>query len=203
MEQQEIVNKLFNSEAIASLDIEKAATSILQKHKWNTIRSPYYIDTNTGKYRELDIIGNYRYVRGFGKALFISSIALLVECKSLKNSHIVVDGDNTFKDDDSCDRIDLLEDYSKRYIKITRILNKTNLDEDTKMKLLRLLEKWSFPRGYSTLTNYKPETYNSISRFSAFRETTIGTTKDLDNSVLWKSFLSLKSASDGYSYDIW
>src|SRR6185312_8494447 len=160
MTQADLIQKLLKSEAIASLDIEKEAIKSLKKYDWQITRSPYYIDSVTGKHRELDIIGEYRYSKEQSKnKLFISSIVLLIECKSLTNSHIIVDGDNIISRDDTCDRVDLIEDYTNRYKKITDILNKSPLSEKEKMNIIKLLEKWSFPSGYSILYNYVPTTY--------------------------------------------
>ena len=201
-----IIEKLSAGTALISLGMEKEVAESLRKLKWTTIRSPYYIDSLTNKAREIDIVARNVYHKPYGYNSFISSsIVLLVECKSLTDYHIIADGKLAKEEFYIEGNHNIWAGYDgyDNYKKINTILNKSSLNSNDKREVLTNIEKWLYPEDTQVLRKYVPPSFRNIDRYSSFRETNIGVVKELDNSVLWKSFLSLNSVSQSYESSHW
>jgi hypothetical protein len=203
---KEISEKLLSSEATKSLLSENKIKIEFQNEKWNTIHSPYFVDPSSNKLREVDIIGRMFFKKEIKKDIEIGSdIILIIEVKSISNYHIICEGEipNDHYPKESNHRIWLGYDSYARNKRVIDMLKKTAIKDLNKQKIIKAFQKWMFPDSRSIVGNFSPNIYNDIKRFSAFRETNIGNTKDLDSSVLWKAFLSLNSACEGYELFEW
>jgi len=206
MGDSEIIKRLSASEAVTSLTMEGKVAKVLERLKWTVFRSPYFIDSNTGKAREIDVLARNVYHKKHDKHVDLSSsILLMVECKSLTGYHIVVDGNLEMQGNiwEENHKIWAGYDEYNRYERIKPIIDKSKLSEKDKEKAVLNIKEWLFPNDTSVMFKYCPQPYQGIDSFTSYRETNIGTVKELDNSVLWKSFLSLSAASDSYESSHW
>jgi len=201
----ELIVKLNKSEAVSSLNIEKEIHSCMKKHKWDPIRSPYFKDTQSGKYREIDIIARHSYegLSDKNTALLVEMI-LVVECKSLSGYHIIADGKIKLGkyDKDHLHTIWLGYELDSPFSKTNEILDKTQLSKSAKDKVIKSLSGLMYPKHNSVYKNLTPAPFN-LARFTAFRETNLGTIKEIDNSVMWKSFMSLNSVAESFDSFQW
>ncbi|MES2703180.1 MAG: hypothetical protein V4649_11100 [Bacteroidota bacterium] len=199
----EIVEKLQKSEAYLSFKAERRVQKITEENNWNTIRSAYFADPNSGKLREIDIVSRWHFEKKIYKNHELKlNITLLIECKSLSNYHILTDGAVA---EYSCgnDNVWFGYDSYNRNVRLLNILNKSSLPPNEKAAIIDLLNKWCFPGDASLFIDHRPQPFNDISCYSSFRETNLGTTKELDSSVIWKSCLALTGAAVGYENSVW
>ena len=87
--EQSFNEKLFNSHAVNSLNLETKVYDLFKKLKWNVEHSPYYIDYETNKFREIDITAR-KYWTSPKSVDLTCAVNFVVECKTLKDYHIVV-----------------------------------------------------------------------------------------------------------------
>lgn len=201
----ELIVRLNNSEAISSLNIEKKIHSCIKKYKWNPIRSPYFRDTQSGKHREIDIIARHSY-EGLSdnNTALLAEMILIVECKSLTGYHIIADGKIKLGkyDKDRLHSIWLGYELGAPFSKINEILDKTRLSRTAKIKVVKSLSDLMYPKHFSVYKNLTPDPFNLV-RYTAFRETNLGSVKEIDNSVVWKSFMSLNSVAESFDSFQW
>lgn len=76
----DLKKKLINSPAINSLKQELNIYNQFIKLGWNVDHSPYYLDSNTGKFREVDISAR-KYWGKNSKAKYSFGVNFIVECK--------------------------------------------------------------------------------------------------------------------------
>jgi hypothetical protein len=90
---EELFQRLTKSEAVSSLTMEREICETMSANGWRAIRSPYYQDKETNKYKEIDIIASWRYQGLYRrKVALLTHLSLLIECKSISGYHIIVDG---------------------------------------------------------------------------------------------------------------
>ena len=196
----EILKKLIENEGVKSLQFEKKTYGIYEKYKWNNIHSPYFKDSVSLKLRELDILSRAFFEKKKEPNNIISEILLFTECKSLTEYHLIVDAEtNTYRDENY--QIWIGYDIYDRNNKMIEILKKTSLSGSQKKMIIKEINNQLFPKESSVLFNLIPPAFPDIRKFSTFREIKINSTKDLDNSVLWKAFQSLNSACLSYEIE--
>lgn len=201
----ELWEKLKKTEGLSSLNIERKIWDSLVKNNWDSIRSPYYQDKQSNKFRELDMIARqfYQGLANNDTALFME-IVLAIECKSISGYHIIVDGEVKVKNlyAERLEQSWVGHDLNYSEGKIKPILDKSSLTEDMKSLVLKSIEAAMYPGDFSVLQGFIPNPFK-LNKFSAFRETNIGATKELDTSVIWKSFMTLNSAGESYGTFHW
>jgi hypothetical protein len=186
-----LTKKILNSQAVNSLLLEKRVYELFRKHKWNAKHSPYYTDNETNKFREIDIVAR-NYWEGPKDEDISCSIEYVVECKSIKDYHIIVN--------DCLDRNEILglihcwigNDVSDSHTKILSYLLDKGFSKDEILHLLKEFDALCYPEGMFKFVDNRVDAF-VIPTFNSFRETNISVVKDLDNSVVWKSFQSLNS----------
>lgn len=201
----DLKTKLQKSEGFNSLLLESNIKSKLDSFGWECLHSPYFEDYSTNKLREIDLVARKKYEGiSHDQSQIFSDIVLLIESKSLSNYHIICDSE-TNKTHSFTDNSEIwmgLDHYQKNK-KLIEILNKTELSKLQCKEVIDHFEKRNFPDGFSIFAEKKNPVFKDLKCFSTFRETNIGTTKELDNSVLWKAFQSLNAAKSGYENLIW
>lgn len=191
----DVKNRILKSNSYISNELEKRVSEVLVKYNWIVYRSAYYKDPETSKYRELDIKANYRYTtESLGSKTYkIIQYDLLLECKTLAGYHILFDSLPTRG-------AQILGPYNiwagsdtyENYVKFKKIFFRRELSNKIIDKILKKLSKIQFPNDVASIYDYviKPP---PISSFCSFRETNIGTEKELDNAVVWKTFKELQT----------
>lgn len=187
---EELKNKLLNSEGVKSLIIESTVFNNLKDLGWQTYHSPYFTDPTTRKLRELDVKAR----KYFKKDKYSCALELLVECKNLNNYHIIAN--NKASPKGNFDKIWLGNYIYSEYNKLDEILLKHNFTTEEVLHIKEKLNDYCFPDSYRW-ADYLMAPFE-IPTFNAYRETNVNTTKDIDNSVIWKCILSLQSASNAH-----
>lgn len=201
---EELISKILKSEAFASLKLESQIKAVLEKYNWDCIQSPYFLDVESNKYRELDIIAGKRYKFQSGNEELSSEINLLIESKSLSGYHILFDTKvkRDYIIEDTNDIWMGMDSYNNNK-RLINILNKTESNLERKKEIIKFYENKYFRDEFSIFGNHRVTTFYDIDLMTSFRETKLSNTKDLNNSVLWKAFQSLNSAVKGFEHNFW
>jgi hypothetical protein len=196
-----IEQKLINSHAVNSLSLETLVYDKFKKLKWNVAHSPYYIDAETKKFREIDITAR-KYWRSPKSIDLTCAVNFIVECKTLKDYHIIASNRLEHKVGTDLIHCWIGQDVYTNYSKSIELLTKNNISNDRIRNILKELNSYCYPEVTFRFYEYNVTSFD-IPVFNSFRETNIGTTKYLDNSVVWKSFQSLYSCVDAYNSLVW
>ena len=189
---------LLNSPAIRSMQLETSAYDILKNLGWSVDHSPYYVDGKTGKFREIDITGRKLYKTKNEEEIFCN-IVFLLECKSIKDYHIVVT--NKCEDQEYVGKklieIQLGDDAMSGYSRLGELLNRYAIPSNDINDIIQAVDKKYHPNFTNFFNDYRINSF-PLPIFNAFRETNLATVKDMDASVVWKSFLSLLTCIEVY-----
>jgi hypothetical protein len=196
--------KLINSSAINSLRQELNIFKKLKRLGWGVEHSPYYLDTSTGKYREIDISARKYWIRKKEEDIekFSFGINFIIECKSINNYQIVVCNEQNSESGSYLENNWIGDDGQNNYPKTIKLLQKHNIKDSDIQETLKAFHKQLFPEGIIRYFDYKLESFK-IPTYCAFRETNIGTTKEMENSVVWKAYQSLYSVIRSYKANVW
>jgi len=195
----QLINKLFKSSAVNSIILERKVFESLKKMKWQVSHSPYYIDVDSKKHREIDIVASkYWNV----KDDFSCRVNLLIECKSLKDYHIIVDNKRNAKRYELKD-FWLGNDNIFHYQKIRKLLKKAKTSENDINAIVGKLDSYCCPDGIVCRNADFIFDAFKIDAYNVFRETNIANTKDIDNSVIWKCQQSLSSCINSFDEFFW
>ena len=197
MSQEELRDKLAKSDAVVSLLTESKVASLLAQMDWATVHSFYYPDPESGKDRELDVIGRKIWVQGDDEPFWIY-LSLLVECKSSRGIHVVVSP--------------LQSNYSQPLAKFAWVGRVPALGERLAQRLqttipdriaqfirtevMRGFGEMAYPADQAVVAPFVPDPPRALVLTSAFRETDTKKDKELDASVLWRATQTLHSAMD-------
>jgi hypothetical protein len=200
-ETTELNKILFNSPGVNSLNLESQVYESFKKQGWRTQHSPYYIDQETKKYREIDVTAR-KYWTTDHQTNLSCDVNFLIECKTLKDFHIVVS--NTREHSWAIDlyKCWIGETKYDNYSKVIELLKRNEVNEERIRSILRDLNLFCFPNYTYRFRDSEIDPFN-IPVFNSYRETNIGSTKELDNSVVWKSFQSLHSCIQAYESMVW
>lgn len=192
MDSKSLTDKVIDSIAFKSLLIENNVVSTLKDLGWAVYHSSYFTDLDTSKQREIDVIAKRKIRIALSKEDFLFVfLNLVVECKSLEKYHILLANQIEEKDIDlQCSWCgDFINGFPK---KTTKILSKYKQKIKLKNFYLKAHEI-CYPGGVSLIHEFVPSEIPEMNTYSSFRETNLDITKDLENSVLWKGSMALKS----------
>lgn len=192
--------RLLNSSAIGSLNQELNIYNKFEKLGWSVSHSPYYSDSNTGKFREVDV--SARKYWKIDNEDFSFGLNFIIECKSINNYQIVVCNEQKPEKGSYIENNWIGDDWSNHYSKTIKLLEKHNIKPQDIQDTVKLFHKHLFPDGLIRYIDYRLESFE-IPVYCSFRETNIGTTKEMENSVVWKAFQSLFSYINSHKVDAW
>lgn len=186
---------LSKSDSLKSLLAEREVVRKLQKLKWNVSHGAYYTDPKESKLREVDVIGKQYWVRGLVSGPQSLKINLVVECKSLKNTNIIISP----KESDEERHISRLSywfgrETSEEDGELQKVLVKYGIEQNLIPKLNRLFEKKAFPREIAKTATLHLDPIFAEYQSTAFREISASAEKELDASVLWRATQTVSSA---------
>jgi hypothetical protein len=192
----ELTERLAKSQAVQSLVSEQRVQGVLRELGWTTQQSYFYRDTVTNKVREMDVVATQFWKSRRVKRYRIARLHLLVEVKSATGFHVVFSDASKQTVERSPDALWLgLEDRATR-LQIAKSLEVGGLDADEISSVMGELTSMAYPRGRASIFHMHANAPNAPLKSSAFRETNIGTDKDLDNSVLWRAVQTLESCKN-------
>lgn len=192
-DQPPLTEILKRSDAYKSLRAEQAVNACLIKLGWRTTQSPYYLDKKTGKLRELDVVASGHWRKPLKAGDLIAKVTIFVEVKTNSEFHILCSGlaEKPFTFESNEYWIGYSEETRQ---KIEERLSRFNLENEAVLDFIHHIEKISFPKNTMRTSALRLDPPPVENCFSAFRETNGKTEKDLDNSVLWRATLALRSA---------
>lgn len=196
-----VVQKLINSHAIHSLNLETMVYDKFKKLNWNVEHSPYFVDAETKKFREIDVTAR-KFWQSPKSIDLTCAVNFIVECKTLKDYHIVASNRLEHKVGTDLIHCWIGHDVYTNYSKTIELLTKNNISSDKIRSILKELNSFCYPKVTFRFYEYNVKSFD-IPVFNSYRETNIGTTKELDNSVVWKSFQSLYSCVEAYNSLVW
>ncbi len=195
----DLVTRLKNSTAMQSLTMEQSVAKRLRKLKWDVVHSCYYVDPKESKLREIDVTGKQVWSHQINKD-DCSTLRLhtVIECKSAKGFHILFACESRGHTGsihaqwlgarDSAHRIRLADTLSSLELNRTQI--NTIINHYNKLAY----EDENLPTTKLHINTLPPKFHAS-----AFRETNIGSDKELEASVLWKAGLTLSSVVESFN----
>lgn len=187
MEKDDFKIKILESPSLRSLVMESKVYNELIQLGWQTSHSPYFVDTASGKLRELDIKARKHYQND----KFSCDIDVLIECKSLSGYNIVAG--NEFSHPSGFDMIWTGNYTDKEYNNLDELLIKFNITTEEINYIKEKLWAYCYPDNFFRWYNYRPSPF-LIPNYNTYREMNFSNVKDNDNSVIWKAILSLQSA---------
>lgn len=192
----DLASLLSKSDAAASMATEATVARSMASLEWTVTQGAIYTDPKEGKLREIDVLARraWRTKAVKPKTVFVS---MVVECKTMRGFHVLLDGvRNPYLGFQSVGLAHWIGysviDHKNR---IRRLLGERNYGREDVIKALHRLDTTAFPGQISRLRGMLVEPPN-VEAFTAFRETNIGTEKDLDNSVLWRAISALDSCTE-------
>lgn len=196
----QLKEKLLKSSAVNSMTIERKVFDSLITKKWDVTHSPYFIDSESKKNRELDICASKFWINK--KEDFTCRIYLLIECKSLKGYHIIVDNKRSNTNYYELKDFWIGNDNIYHYKKLRKIMRKNNINKKSINSIIQQLDKYCCPSSTYRNADFIFDACE-IPAFNVFRETNISNTKDIDNSVIWKCQQSLTSCIESFDKGLW
>jgi hypothetical protein len=189
----DISQLLKSSEAYRSLKAEQDVAACLARLGWQTTQSPYYVDGKTTKPRELDVAASGYWKKPRKAGDLVARVDLLIEVKTNSDFHILCAGQTSgpfgFAGNEHW------MGYSEETrTKLEEQLSRFQLKNNEILDFIHKVERVAFPRHTmrTSVLRVKPPPIEYC--FSAFRETNGKTDKELDNSVLWRATMALRSA---------
>ncbi len=189
-----IQDKLSGADSTKSLRAERRVSEAFRAKRWDTYHGPFYRDPETKKLREVDVVARQVWVRRLKSGQQAVRLHLYAEVKSIKGYHLL------FSRYDARSMLHYqlrlwpgtFDQGKHRWLKKALLVE--GLSDAEVLVWLRKFEQVAFPRQRQAMStgSFEPPPVKWWS--SAFRETNIGAAKDLDNSVLWRSVLALRSS---------
>lgn len=194
-------SKLLNSSAISSLNQELSIYGKFEKLGWKVSHSPYYSDPITEKFREVDVSAR-KFWKKNDKEDFSFGLNFIVECKSISNYQIVVCNEQIPEMGSYIENNWIGDDWSNHYSKAIKLLEKHNIKPQDIQDSIKAFHKHLYPNRLIRYIDYRLDSFE-IPVYCSFRETNIGNTKEMDNSVVWKAFQSLYSYINSHKINAW
>jgi hypothetical protein len=197
----ELIKKIESSQSFKSFIRERDVSKLFHKYGWDTQHGAYYQDVDEKKYREIDVIARQIWEKQtkFGKQLI--RLTVPVEVKTMNGYHIIVSSLEREKKI-YCQNIVWLGDSSSEYLKVRTKLLDSGLPDNTVHTLIQRLHDFAYPRQQARTFSLMLRPQDEVV-FTSFRETNIGSEKDLDNSVFWRASQSLYSAAKSITESIY
>lgn len=193
-----LVAKLKKSSAAQSLLMEQKIGKLLKKKKWEVVHSCYYTDTRENKVREIDLVGEQFWARKFDYINpEIVNMYAVVECKTAKGFHLLFSPDISDNYPPRLHAQWIGDEEDTTRLRLAEVLNSLNLGKTQVSKIIAHYNKIVYSDEEDNANDGEILSINifpSTIQASAFRETNIGSEKDLEASVLWRAGLSLHSA---------
>lgn len=184
---ESITDRLQGSTAVASLRQERHIVASFQEAGWQVTHGYYYRDPATGKYRELDVLARRYWAQRRSKRRNYSLVVDVVcEVKSIRDFHLVF---APSIGDDNYDTPAYKEWFGYHEKRLAATLDAAGATAEVMTRMLAYFRHACYARGNEFGRPYKLfiDPPHVDFRASAFRETNIGSDKELDNAVFWRS----------------
>lgn len=194
-ENEDVKTRLLKSDAVTSLRAEQEVVSAFKRLDWWFVEhAPYYRDKVTGKPREIDVLARRSWAKEGGRDSRHANLHVLIEVKSLKGYHLVFapEADDYCQSHAQCGWVGDVKD------RLPAVLSEGRVTPKLISQLTSRFSELAYPGGTIVVGSLRVQPPQAQVYATAFRETNIGSDKELDNSVLWKAIQGLSSALDSY-----
>ena len=188
--------KLLTSQAFLSLSSEQRVHATLIANGWRAQHGTFYRDPDSKKPRELDVTAVRRWEASRKAGNMTLSLDLLIEVKSARGFHLLFAPHRPKESAgyllrywigyEGRTRRRLLRDLARR------------LDERQLAAVAARLNSIAYPQHFAAPRSIMVNPPSLEWAATGFRETNIGSEKDLDNSVVWRAGQALRSAFRSY-----
>lgn len=192
MNDTSIEKRLLGSPAFLSLAAEQRVKRVLEAQGWHAEHGTFYRDLSTRKPREIDVTARRTWEIPRKTRDRTLSLDLLIEVKSAKGFHLLFTPGPSLRAGGSHQRFWIGSEHAprKRFLRdLSRFLNKEQLGT-----VGRRLNSIAYPREIAAPIAVMVDPPSAEWESTAFRETNVGSEKELDNSVMWRSGQALRSA---------
>ena len=198
MTESDLSAKIAKSDAFASLSAECRVCAVLGRLGWTPVHASYYIDLTEHKPREIDVIGRQRWVRPLQTGDHEAELQLVAEVKSLRGQHILF-APASSQETPTTVFYQWLGYKGSNYERLASELRRAGVSAEQVRDVMAKFERIAYPQNKVCVHRLMVPPPPAEISVSGLRETNIGTSKECEQSVLWKSALALQSAIDGLS----
>lgn len=199
----ELHNKLLKSTAVVTAKMEAAICQSCTANNWKAMQGIYYQDLTHSKYRELDVCAtqNWEYTSNDNlKETIRVAVNILAEVKTMAGYHLIFDSLNTdplpIFQSNYCDWVGYSV-YDQK-LKIFNILANQGINQNDFYTIIDSIYNVGYPNDRMRLWPLLINPSKAKCFSGSFRETNIGSEKELENSVLWKACQSLWSSIESF-----
>ena len=192
---ESLQDKLISSDSLRSLRDETTIAQSLSELGWNATVGPTYADAITNKSREIDVRARRHWATA-SKPKLNAKITLLCESKRMDGFHLV------FADSPSkipsrlismAHTVWLGDSSRENDAMLADILVKLGMKSNNCDRFIDSLESISHPDGSALVSKLMISPFKGLPSATTFKETSIKSEKDIDNSVLWRACQALNS----------
>lgn len=199
----ELIDKLLGSEAVITSKMEADVCKKCLDNNWTALQGIYYKDLTHSKFRELDVSAIQKW-KSTSIDNGLVNINILVEVKTMSGYHLIFDNLDSkpslhFQSNGYCDWVGYSINEQKR--KIYDILDIHGVNKALHPEIVDKLSDEAYPDGSVRIRGLIINPSKSDFNAGSFRETNIGSEKELENSVLWKASQSLWSSIESFKHD--
>lgn len=193
----DLQTQLAQSEAVSSFRTEDGVSQSLMEKRWRVTQGAIYLDSSEKKLREIDVLA-HKLWRTKAKEPRTVYVTLAVECKTMRGYHIVFNGDADshlgFQSVGLAHWAGFTHTEEDRALR--DLLRERGYNRQQVVQVLKRFDSAMFPGGVlARMRGLMLQPPPSPQAFTAFRETNIGTVKEIDNSVLWRAVTCLDSCT--------
>jgi hypothetical protein len=197
--------KLRSSDAYHSLVMEKEVAGVLAHLGWRTIHSCFFMDPETGKLREVDVVARQLWKKKSRRGDKLVRIHIIVECKSARDYHLLFsreEVEEVRKDMFLRLHAEWIGWESQNRSRLIAALSELGVSSRDLLALSEGFSEWAYPNEVMSVDGLHLEPSDATLYSSAFRETNTKNEKDLDSSVLWRAGQSVLAAVQGFREEI-
>ncbi|WIG54829.1 MAG: hypothetical protein OJF61_000615 [Rhodanobacteraceae bacterium] len=195
-----VKKKLLTSLPYKTFRAERDVSDLLEHSGWKATHGLYYEDTDTKKQRELDVVARQIWQRSQHDVTQLCRITLIIEVKSMIGFHLLL-SKHPATNQNFYEHIRWLGDGSGKYLEIAEMLRALDVEESKISALVRKLHRYAYPRETARMRPMMIRP-NAAPVFTSFRETNMGSEKELEVSVFWRASQGLRSAFKAICQDI-
>lgn len=196
MKEESLEARLLKSDAYKTLSQELTVHNHFQKRKWLVVNSCFYDDPKEKKIREIDIVATMGV--GLKKKHGVTRVHAVAECKSMAGFHVIANDWCDTSNEEQCTISWFGSNKENREFLLHTLID-CDVPSESITYLMSKFDLWFPPYQPRSISHLEFEPYGEWSGCSGFKETNIGSEKDLDNSVIWRASQSLKSATTSFT----
>lgn len=183
----DIKSRLEGSDAVESLQNERRVYEALKEYNWNPVHGAFYRDTDSGKRREIDVSGLQLWKMERGENEIVARLRVVSEVKTMKGYHLVFSPSRRLRSN----RLYYCLGQTDKE-KIFEYMEEKGIPGRDLVDFVDRFNKVAFVEGDLILSPLLVDPPKANFNGSAFRETNVGSHRDLQGSVIWNATRELQ-----------